>query len=236
MDRNNIFLRSFVLALIASFVGVLAWAILFTPPAAGEFPGLQEKVSAQLSRSGVTHPVTAVLLNFRGYDTLLELGVLLLILIGVWSLGRADTPATEPPESQLVLHETTRVIIPLFIIVVGYLLWVGAAAPGGAFQAGALLGAAGVMLTLSGLSLPETLRHIAKTSFVLGLSVFVSVGIGTFVTKGLFLQYPETWAKVLILLIEFVATLSIGATLAALYLGGRPVVVRSETKNGETHP
>jgi hypothetical protein len=37
-----------------------------------------------------------------------------------------------------------------------------------------------------------------------------------------FLQYPEGWAGVSILLIEAAATLSIAATLALAYLGGRP--------------
>ena len=37
-----------------------------------------------------------------------------------------------------------------------------------------------------------------------------------------FLQYPEGWAGVSILLIETAATLSIAATLALAYLGGRP--------------
>jgi hypothetical protein len=37
-----------------------------------------------------------------------------------------------------------------------------------------------------------------------------------------FLQYPEGWAGVSILLIESAATLSIAATLALAYLGGRP--------------
>jgi multisubunit Na+/H+ antiporter MnhB subunit len=31
--------------------------------------------------------VTAVLLNFRGYDTLLEIAVLTVALVGVWALG-----------------------------------------------------------------------------------------------------------------------------------------------------
>ena len=38
-------------------------------------------VAAHLAESGVTHPVTAVLLNYRGYDTLLEIAVLLLALL-----------------------------------------------------------------------------------------------------------------------------------------------------------
>ena len=40
------------------------------------------QIDAAMAQSGVDHPVTAVLLNFRAWDTLLELAVLLLALLG----------------------------------------------------------------------------------------------------------------------------------------------------------
>ena len=42
-----------------------------------------------LAQSGTENPITAVLLNFRGYDTLLEMAVLTSALMGVWALGPA---------------------------------------------------------------------------------------------------------------------------------------------------
>ena len=59
------------------------YVVLSLPPDAA---GLSAQVAANLQTSGVSNPVTAVLLNFRGYDTLLEMVVLLLALLGVWSL------------------------------------------------------------------------------------------------------------------------------------------------------
>lgn len=47
----------------------LVVALMQLPPPAVQLPTLVEK---NLAQSGVEHPVTAVLLNFRGYDTLLE--------------------------------------------------------------------------------------------------------------------------------------------------------------------
>ncbi len=43
-------------------------------------------------------------------------------------------------------------MLPLLIMIGGYLLWAGANAPGGAFQSGALFGAAGVLMQLGGLN------------------------------------------------------------------------------------
>ncbi len=65
-----------LIALLVSAVGAgLAYAVLSLPPVA---TGLKEAVADQLAQSGVSNPVTAVLLSFRGYDTLHEMGVLLL--------------------------------------------------------------------------------------------------------------------------------------------------------------
>lgn len=52
--------------------------------------GLRASVDENLDASGVSNPVTAVLINFRGWDTLLESIVLLAALIGLWSLWRDD--------------------------------------------------------------------------------------------------------------------------------------------------
>ena len=50
----------------------LGYVVLSLPPYA---TGLSVEVAANLETSGVSNPVTAVLLNFRGYDTLLEMGL-----------------------------------------------------------------------------------------------------------------------------------------------------------------
>ncbi|MFN2337821.1 MAG: hypothetical protein ABR544_02485, partial [Gammaproteobacteria bacterium] len=68
-----------------ALAGVLVWTLLGLPGEVGlksdlqgERISLPELVQEHLGTSGVSHPVTAVLLNFRAHDTLLEIGVLLL--------------------------------------------------------------------------------------------------------------------------------------------------------------
>jgi len=174
-----------------------------------------------METSGVSNPVTAVLLNFRGYDTLLEMGVLLVALLGVWSLGTAAVDRRVDPES--VLSFLVGGIVPMMILMVGYLLWVGAYAPGGAFQAGSVLAAAGILLLLSSKRLHIRLMGWPlRVAMVLGLGAFVAVGVTLLSAGGMFLRYPPSLAGGLILFIETAATLSIGVTLAALFLGGRP--------------
>lgn len=199
------------------FVG-LGGALLSLPT---EAPGMSAPVAENLSTSGVSNPVTAVLLNFRAYDTLLEKAVLLLAVVAAWSLSMAPREPVSSPGR--VLDVFVRLLVPLMIIVASYLLWVGAHAPGGAFQAGAVLAAVAVLLLLSGKSLPAGWEGWPlRALLTLGLGLFIAVGAAVMLFGYRFLEYPPDQAGNLILLIEVVATVSIAVALATLFMGGRP--------------
>ena len=115
-------------------------------------------------------------------------------------------------------------VVSLLVLTAGYMLWVGGHAPGGAFQAGALLAAVGVILRLSGRSdagLPSL--PWLRVFILLGALVFTLTGLVLMAAGTGFLTFPLSVAKWLILLIEATATLAIGATLASAYLAGEPV-------------
>jgi multisubunit Na+/H+ antiporter MnhB subunit len=215
---RSLMYRLVPLLMLLALAAGLGYAVVSLPDQAA---GLSGQISAHMETSGVSNPVTAVLLNFRGYDTLLEMAVLLVALLGVWSLGTAAAHRRADPEP--VLSFLVAGLVPVMILMAGYLLWVGASAPGGAFQAGSVLAGSGILLLLASKRLPVRLiGWPLRLLLALGLGVFVAVGVAMFSVSGLFLQYPPDLAGGLILFIEAVATLSIGVTLAALFLGGRP--------------
>ena len=217
--RLGLTLQWLVTILCAALGVTLAWALAHAF-SRGPQDALAQAVSANLAASGVSNPVTAVLLNFRAYDTLLELAVLVTALLGIFALGRARPGylAAGP-----VFDGLARWLVPVLILTAGYLLWVGAHAPGGAFQAGATLAAAGVVLRLAG-------RHRVGLPHGIWLRILMAAGVGVFLLVGLallalgrpFLGYPPAWAGVLILVIESAAMLAIAATLVLAFLGGRP--------------
>lgn len=214
MDKKHYLLLPLLLALAAS----LGYAVLSLPEQAN---GLQKIVAVKMQISGVSNPVTAVLLNFRGYDTLLEMVVLLLALIGIWSLDGPPPPVSSVPGP--VLDILARILVPVLILVAAYLLWVGGHAPGGAFQAGAVLGAAGVLLLLAGWRLhPGLSRLPLRLALIAGPAVFVAIAALMVFLEGRLLEYPLAQAGILILALETVATVSIGVTLASLFLGISP--------------
>ena len=200
--------------------GALAFAVLLIGALLEPLPSgvdLRVAVAANMTASGVEHPVTAVLLNFRGYDTLLEIAVLLLALIAILASG-IDTTSDRSRAVSSILQTLARLAAPLMIVVAVYLLWAGAFRPGGAFQAGAVLSAAAILLHLTGL-LPswQAPTLTLRWSLTAGFLIFLAVAAGL-LTQGALLQYPPAQAGMLILLIEVGLTLSLGLILAGLFL------------------
>jgi multisubunit Na+/H+ antiporter MnhB subunit len=122
-----------------------------------ETAGLSPLVAQNLEASGVGNPVTAVLLNFRAYDTLLETVVLVIALIAVWSLTPERFWGGVPGVRQHaradgVLAHFGRLLPAVGILVAIHLLWAGSHAPGGAFQAGTVLAAVWLLVAMAGLT------------------------------------------------------------------------------------
>jgi multisubunit Na+/H+ antiporter MnhB subunit len=208
--------------LAVALFGVLATAVLDL----GEDPtGLTSNVMERLNDSGVAHPPTAVLLNFRAYDTWLEVAVLLLAAWGALALRQAtrlpEQPAATSPGP--VLDWLVRMLIPLAIVTGVYLLWRGTDAPGGAFQAGAVIGAALVLLRLSGYRSIGLFDAIwLRGSLLAGFSGFLLIATVLFIAGWAFLEYPPAQAGLLIVIIELVITWTVAVSFVALFLAARP--------------
>ena len=202
-------------------------AAFLAAPAQG--PGLEAAIAANLAASGVDHAVTAVLLNYRAYDTLMEVVVLFAAVVAVWAVVQApDAPA---PALGGVYAGFARLALPTAVVVGAYLLWAGATMPGGAFQGGAVLGAVGILALLARSYVPApSHRAMARGAFVVGGAVFALVALGVGFGPRVAFEYPAALAKPLILLIEAVVTLSIAATLAALFFGREPDPLTVETR------
>jgi multisubunit Na+/H+ antiporter MnhB subunit len=213
-------LRTLVIALTClAFVAGLTTSILVIAgnPSPETLPQLLDQ---SMGRSGVEHPITAVLLNFRSYDTLLEIGVL--VIAGIAGISMAKTTSLEDPElrtSDSLLYALQRWFMPLMLVLSGYLLWAGADRPGGAFQAGAVLAATGVLMRLGGIPM-DFIRPglLLRLGLSLGFTVFLLVALASAIGGDAFLAYPPGMAKTLIVVIESVLTLSIAMVLLALFV------------------
>ncbi len=209
----------FLSVLVISMGSILSWSVLTLPK---NVLGLTDKIQSALAKSGVENPVTAVILNFRGYDTLLEMGVLFLVVVSVYALHAIEPVSIkiQPRQASRVLIAFLHILTPLMILVAFYLLLVGGHAPGGAFQAGAMLAGVGILMLVGGVAFSFNVeRWVLRFIYVIGFGSFLLIGLGVMGGERNFLEYPEYLSKKLIFLIEFLATISISFILVTLFAG-----------------
>lgn len=170
-----------LLGLSAVFVGLLLSFVPFTEL------GLVALHYADhgTRETGATNMVTAILVTYRGLDTLGEVTVLFLAaaIVGlVLSRGRsADSAAAAgnpaaPPAGEL-LQTGQKLLTPLILLLGAYVIVNGHLTPGGGFQGGAIL-ASGVLLVL----LADPVRRFSHRV----ITVLESISGLVFVTMGLF--------------------------------------------------
>jgi multisubunit Na+/H+ antiporter MnhB subunit len=216
------FLRLAAVVLSAVVTAGLAAIVLLLPEPA---PTLAPQAAANLAATGLGNPVTAVLMAYRAIDTLLETVVLLLALVGIWSLAPDGVWGGFPgPRHQAdpegVLTFVAQLLVPIGILVGIYIFWVGSVAPGGEFQGATILAAMWILAMMAGLvDAPSVSQRWLRLLLIAGPAVFLAIGLAGFAMVGAFLAYPVDYAKVLIVTIEIPVTLSIAATLALLVAG-----------------
>ncbi|MDP2430717.1 MAG: MnhB domain-containing protein [Pseudomonadota bacterium] len=129
---------------------------------------------------GAANIVTAVVLAYRGIDTLGELSILFAAATAVGLvLGRShgtDAAATAREPGGFILRAGADLLFPLLLVVGFYIIVHGHLTPGGGFQGGVVLAAAFVLPVLARPS--ETISHSAM-AWVEGLAggVFIVTGL-----------------------------------------------------------
>lgn len=213
--------------------GILLWAVLTLSTAPG---GITRLIAEHVPHSGVEHPVTAVLLNFRSLDTWMEVFVLLMVVVALLIVRRApDVAEVHVPVSEgPVLGGLARLVVPLMVLAAGYLLWLGTHAPGGAFQAGAVLASAAVLLLLAGRRSLTALRgRVLWMTMLSGVLAFLLVAAITLLSGLNMMQLAPEYAGTVIVVIETAVTVSIAVALAAMFAGAREPWPRPTSPKGE---
>ena len=217
--------RAMTVAIAIGCAGVtaaLAAAILLLPDPA---PSLAPPVAANIGTTGLGNPVAAVLMSFRGLDTLLESAVLVLAVIAAWSLapkGGWGGPSglAQPPVPGGPLALLARLLPPLGILVAVHVLWIGKDAPGGKFQAAAILAAMWMLAWMAGRAAPPPVSaRWLRISVAAGPALFIAVGLAGWGAQGALLAYPPGLALPLIMVVEIALTASIAVALVLLVLG-----------------
>jgi multisubunit Na+/H+ antiporter MnhB subunit len=210
--------------LAALVAGALGAAILLLPdPPASLAP--EAAAAADGPGAGLGNPITAVLMSYRSFDTMLEKMVLILAVVGVWSVGADKAWGRAPaelrqPKATAPMVFLAQLLAPVGVLIGIHIFWTGANAPGGAFQGGALLAAMWMVIMMAQLvKMPRVDAQWLRVVLVSGPAVFLIVGLAGEVTAGSFFAYPPSLAKPIILFVEAFMVLSIAAALPMLVAG-----------------
>lgn len=169
-------------------------------------PASQSPVSSHfIANTGVDtevpNMVTAVLADYRGFDTMFETVVVFIAGMAVLAIlknsGRKTPGKREfevDAEPDLIVTNTVRLLVPVIQIFSFYVLAHGHVSPGGGFQGGVVMGASFILIALSW-DLDTALARfpLDRCTVVAGLGIILYAGIGllSMFLGGEFLDYAE---------------------------------------------
>lgn len=149
----------------------------------------QHYITESYNETTVPNMVTAVLADYRGYDTLFETVVIFTVGIAILGVlrdfgGGGSSRRTAEPDGaaatpDLVVVTTCRLLIPIIQIFAFYVVAHGHHSPGGGFQGGVILGASFILhaiardLSVALQSFPEK-----RGMFLANFGVLLYAGIG----------------------------------------------------------
>lgn len=235
-------------------------AVLFTGllllMATGDFPAWGDAVSPANSSSlshhyiqnvrvetKVPNIVTAVLADYRGYDTMFETVVIFVAGIAILAILRNNgdrrgeatippmtTPGRPPEGDDLITVMTARLVTPVLQVFALYVVAHGHLSPGGGFQGGVMLGASFILIALTH-GLPEALRRLPENRAILlagvGIVIYAGTGLLCQFLGGNFLDY-HMLTKILprdaamarsdaILIVEIGVAFTVSASMFLIY-------------------
>lgn len=222
-------MRSPIPTLLPVLLGVPGVALLGVAMlrAVGNLPaegaGLTAAIEERMPDSGVSHPVTAVLLNFRAYDTWLEVVVLLIVVTVMLSLRRQLLPDVASGPHDAITVGLVRRLLPLLLLVAVFVLAMGTSGPGGAFQSSALLAAGGLLLFLAGYPITRLVQGtLLRVLLVAGAAAFLLPALVGIALGAQALEFAPRVAGGAILVIETIVVISLIVTLVVLLVGASP--------------
>ncbi len=154
----------------------------------------------------VPNIVTAVLADYRGYDTMFETVVIFAAGIAIFVILRVVGDNSDPTRSgegkrtspitsdhnRIIIGTTCRIVIPIVQLFALYVVAHGHHSPGGGFQGGVLFGASFILLALAS-DLNTALRRLSEKNYfalaAVGILIYAGFGILCQVLERNFLDY-----------------------------------------------
>ncbi|MFT6618353.1 MAG: multicomponent Na+:H+ antiporter subunit B [Limisphaerales bacterium] len=165
----------------------------------------QHYITKTGQETGVPNLVTAVLADYRGFDTLFETvvvftaGISIIAILGI--LPTSETRRQEPDQrgcdQDIIVIQTCRLVIPVIQLFALYVIAHGHHSPGGGFQGGVIYGASLILIAVAR-DLPTALKRVSARKAVIlaavGVLIYAGFGLACLPVGGNFLDYQALHA------------------------------------------
>ena len=198
-------------------------------------------ITEAVNETAVPNVVTAVLADYRGFDTMFETAVIFTAGIAVIFVLRSsdrrrkgavlEERSSSLVRQDIIVQNVARIVFPFIQLFALYVVMHGHHSPGGGFQGGVMLGASFILLAIS-YNLGKIFSRMKERTSILQANggVFLYAGIGAICLAlgGNFLDYGRL-SKVLpatdevmahshgMLVIEIGVALAVMAIMVAIY-------------------
>lgn len=229
-------------------------------PANSGIPGAGRSVSKTFieeteTLTHVPNMVTAVLADFRGYDTMFETVVIFAAGIAIIAILRVVNPPRRSGDpvvvdswidgdhQRIIIGTTCRLLIPVIQLFALYVVAHGHHSPGGGFQGGVILGASFILIGLAQ-NLDAAIERFTEQRFIavacIGILIYAGFGVACQFLGRNFLDYgvlqklfrttDEGWARSHSMLgVEIGVAFTVTAIMFAIYAN---LASKGELKKG----
>ena len=225
-----------------------AWADPHSP--ASDYLVSKHYITQSIVETSVPNMVTAVLADYRSYDTLFETVVIFAAGIAIFgilrvtrserSLRRQVHSGLAPPD--LIVQTTCRLLVPVIQLFALYVLAHGHHSPGGGFQGGVIFGASLILIALS-YDLRDALIRLSESNALrlaaVGVLIYAGIGLACVLLGENYLDYeilhkilpvgPVESRSLSILGVETGVAFTVSAIMFAIYAS---LSSRGELKGG----
>ncbi len=195
---------AFVLVIVTGIMLVVtaadfpAWGDAHSPP--NQYLSTHYITQAE-HETAVPNMVTAVLADYRGFDTMFETAVVFCAGLAIaailghekkkrYVVRRKALPKTE--EGDIIIRMATRFLVPVTQLFAMYVIAHGHHSPGGGFQGGVILAATFILMTLA-FDLKTILGRFSEKMTLIwanvGLFIYAGIGVLCVLLGSRFLEY-----------------------------------------------
>jgi len=217
-------MRKVIAVLLLGIVGYYIFALFINVPFGERHRNVgQHYLESTIEETGAVNTVTAIVVSYRGFDTLGEVTVLFLAATGLGAiLYDKKGKKRRLQNASVIVKVASKLIYPLIILLGAYVFVHGHLTPGGGFQGGAII-ATGVLLMFISYRRFETNHNALSWVESLAGMTFVTIGLAGLIWGTSFLQNilplgtPNTLLSAGVIPLIYIAVgFKVGAELTAL--------------------